>query len=83
MTLAAIIVVGVVIVAMNVGWLILFDRMRKLEFQQQDLLLERIQRPMVRPFPVEEGEEEEVQVRSDLGEMAAVGQIDPFLDRRE
>lgn len=81
--MTTVIIVGVALVYLLTvgGFLLLLDRMRKLDAQQQDMLLERIQRPESRPVPLNPFEEDiewnPEEDRTDLGEMAAVGMINP------
>lgn len=81
MTIAIIFAVALVYLLTVGGFLALLDRMRKLDAQQQDMLLERIQRPESRPVPLNPFEEDiewnPEEDRTDLGEMAAVGMINP------
>lgn len=81
MTIAIIVAVALVYLLTVGGFLALLDRMRKLDAQQQDMLLERIQRPESRPVPLtpfdEDIEWNPEEDRTDLGEMAAVGMINP------
>lgn len=78
----------VVVIALALGWtvsilgfLFLFHKLDEANKKQEDMLLERIQRPEFRPVPLEDIPEPTDFERSDLDEMAAVGMIDPTLSR--
>lgn len=63
------------------GFLYLFHLLDVANKKQDDLLLERIQRPEFRPIALDEMPEPEAIERSDLNEMAAVGMINPSIQR--